>query len=77
MKFKILHELSIQRLHQSGDYNLNLLNINKNNLHVRTFQLTQKIKINSIFTFTSKNDNYSSTAAATTDVINIKFYSKM
>lgn len=77
MYMSYLSRLVRDSISQKRVYNLNLLNINKTKLGVRTLQLTQKIKINSTFRFTSRNDNYSSTAAARRSVINIKFYSKM
>lgn len=77
MYMSYLSRLVRDSISQKRVYNLNLLNINKSKLGVRTSQLTQKIKINSTFRFTSRNDNYSSRTAARRNVINIKFYSKM
>lgn len=80
MTFKIVNVLSSELyslrlvrnyISQKGVYNLSLL-INKNKLEVRTLKLTQKITINSAFTFRGRNDS-STTAAAIRDLINIKF----
>lgn len=80
MTFKIVNVLSSELysprlvrnyISQKRVYNLSLL-INKNKLEVRTLKLTQKITINSAFIFRGRNDS-STTAAATRDLINIKF----
>lgn len=62
---------------QKRVYNLNSFNINKIKLGVRILQFIQKIKINFIFRFISRNDNYFLIVVVRRSVINIKFYFKM
>lgn len=62
---------------QKRVYNLNSFNINKIKLGVRILQFIQKIKINFIFRFISRNDNYFLIVVVRRSVISIKFYFKM